>query len=84
MAVRLRPVFPLVGSTMPRPGLPGPSSPRRSRSLSIAQAARSFTEPKGFIHSSLAQSCEPSGTSRLRRTIGDGFSSSGSSWVMSS
>ena len=77
-------MFPLVGSTMPRPGRAGPSSPRRSRSWSIAQAARSFTDPNGFSHSSLAQSVDPGGTSRLSRTIGEGFSSSGSIWVMSS
>ena len=75
-AARLMPVFPDVGSTIP---LPGPRAPRFSRSLSIPNAARSFTEPKGFIHSSLAYSGNPSTDARrFSRTIGDGFSASGS------
>ena len=45
------PVFPAVGSMIVAPGL---SSPFSSASRIMPSAARSLTEPPGFIHSSFA------------------------------
>ena len=70
------PVLPDVGSTIPRPS---PSRPASRACRIRAQAARSFTEPNGLVHSSFAHSGNPSDTAiALSRTIGEGFSSSGS------
>ena len=57
------PVLPLVGSSTVRPS----SSPRSASPASIHFAARSFTEPNGFIHSSFTYSSTPSGARRLQR-----------------
>src|SRR5271163_1438253 len=51
------PVLPLVASSRP---LPSPSSPRARASATIADAARSFTDPPGFAHSALPRIWTPS------------------------
>ena len=75
MAARLMPVLPEVGSTSPR--CPPYFAPR----LQIAQhlpGGTVFDRANGFIHSSLEYSGNSgAGFSRLRRTSGVGFSSSG-------
>ena len=79
-AAMLMPVLPEVGSTTPRPP---PSTPRSTRSRSRYDAARSLTEPNGFIHSSLAYSVNSRcGLSRLMRTSGVGLSTPGKAWRM--
>src|SRR3990172_1563554 len=50
------PVLPAVPSTMSPPLR---STPRRSASRTIARAARSFTEPPGFMNSALPRMVQP-------------------------
>ena len=65
---RPMPVLPLVGSMSVSPGL---MSPRFSASSSMRTPMRSFTEPPGFMNSSLARiSAGRSRPMRARRTIG--------------
>jgi hypothetical protein len=62
------PVLPAVPSTITPPGR---SRPRRSASVMIATAARSFTLPPGFMNSHLPRISQPvSSDARLRRTSG--------------
>ena len=50
------PVFPAVPSTITPPGF---SRPRASASRTIPSAARSFTEPPGFMNSALPRISQP-------------------------
>src|SRR3982751_4261830 len=62
------PVLPLVASTIVvRPGSIRPSA---SAASIIATPMRSLTDPPGLDISSFAYSSTPSGTTRVRRTIG--------------
>ena len=68
-----------VGKTIVRINTIESTSPFCSISRSNAHAARSLTDPKGFCHSSLANSWKSgAGFIRLMRTMGEGFSSLGS------
>ena len=58
------PVFPAVGSIINEPGS---RTPRRSASRIIPSAARSFTDPPGFMYSSLAKSSAAGGGANLDR-----------------
>src|SRR3712207_7277459 len=56
------PVLPAVGSIISEPGS---RTPRRSASRIIPSAARSLTDPPGFMYSSLANSSPAGGGSGL-------------------
>ena len=60
------PVLPAVPSTFTPPGL---SCPCRSASSTIAFAARSFTDPPGFMNSALPKIVHPVRSEALRSLI---------------
>src|SRR5690606_35460282 len=60
------PVLPAVPSTMVAPGF---SRPRRSASRTVPSAARSFTEPPGFMNSALPRISQPVVSERWFRRI---------------
>ena len=60
------PVLPAVPSTTVPPGF---STPRCSASRMIASAARSFTEPPGFMNSALPRILQPVSSEARRRRI---------------
>ena len=65
------PVLPLDGSSSTWSGLPGTKSPSSSAASTSARATRSFTEPAGFLPSSLSQIRTDSfGLSALTSTMG--------------
>src|SRR5436190_7709873 len=58
------PVFPAVPSTMVAPGV---SRPRDSASSMIPRAARSLTDPPGFMNSAFPRISQPVNSERRRR-----------------
>ena len=60
------PVLPAVPSTI---NPPGRNAPRASASRTMASAARSFTEPPGFMNSALPRIVQPVSSEALRNLM---------------